>query len=559
MKKVFLVLNTIKHLRPIQIRYQLWYRLRRMWRKTTGFNYPLSVEKQGTPVKLQPWIEKPVSLRIKFEAGSNSPLGEDNGGAYTFTFLNISKKYNASTINWNEQEHGALWIYNLNYMDYLLQPGMAHQTGLQLIENFIQNLPQNPTGIEPYPIALRGINWIKFLSSPVIARSRSTAETTKQSVPIQHINSSLYAQYLILLNNLEYHLLANHLLEDGFSLLFGGFYFSDQKLYNKGKEIVETELEEQILDDGAHFELSPMYHQIILNRLLDCINLLQNNQRFESQQQLLVLMQDKAQKMLIWLNTITFTTGEIPLLNDSAPGIAPATEQLNNYASRLGLTLSSLPSALSDSGYRKFTFPSYECIIDIGQIGPSYQPGHAHADTFNFVLNVKDAPVLVDTGISTYDAGETRLKERGTEAHNTVTVQNKNSSEVWSSFRVARRAKVNVLKDDKNTVIVQHDGYKRTGTIHQREWNFSDEEIEITDTLTGRITEGKAHFWLSPTLNAVQKRRSIEMKNVRFDFENSDSIALIPTKIPNGFNQFSDNYKIEIIFKKYLNTTITII
>jgi hypothetical protein len=222
MKKLLLIFHTIRHLRPIQIRYQLWYRLRRMWRKVTGFNYPLSVEKQGTPVKLQPWIEKPVSY--------------DDG---TYTFLNQQE----SNPPLGGNIRGALWSYNLNYMDYLLQPGMEQQTGLQLIENFIQHLPQNPTGLEPYPIALRGINWIKFFS--------------KYSLLTTHYSFSLYAQYLILLDNLEYHLLANHLLEDGFSLLFGGLYFSDEKLYNKGKEIIQTELEEQILEDGAHFELSP--------------------------------------------------------------------------------------------------------------------------------------------------------------------------------------------------------------------------------------------------------------------------------------------------------------
>jgi hypothetical protein len=564
MKKLLSIIHTIRHLRPIQIRYQLWYRLRKIGRKATGFNYPLSVEKQGTPVNFQPWIKKPVSLSDE-----------------TFTFLNLSKKYETGKINWNEPVHGALWSYNLNYMDYLLQPGMDQQTGLRLIENFIQNLPQNPTALEPYPIALRGINWIKFLSctslrfsdtqdsgvselNPVsgtnpdeIGRGR-TKGATRQPVDITHINSSLFAQYLILLNNPEYHLLANHLLEDGFSLLFSAFYFDDSVFYNKARKILETELEEQILEDGAHFELSPMYHQIILNRLLDCINLLQNNQRFNDQEQLLTLMQKKAQKMLIWLNTITFSSGEIPLLNDSAPGIAPTTKQLNKYAASLNIELETVNSKLATSGYRKFTTPSYECIIDIGQIGPSYQPGHAHADSFNFVLNVKNEPVLVDTGISTYDAGETRLKERGTAAHNTVTVQDKNSSEVWSSFRIARRAKVNVLKDDKNNVVAQHDGYKRMGTIHQREWNFKENQIEITDTLTGKIIEGKAHFWLSPQLKPVQKGQIIEMKSVKLNFENVVSLNLIPTKIPNGFNQFSNNHKIEITFKNNLNTIITI-
>ena len=39
------------------------------------------------------------------------------------------------------------------------------------------------------------------------------------------INQTLYNHYQLLLNNLEYHLLGNHLLENAFSLLFGAYYF----------------------------------------------------------------------------------------------------------------------------------------------------------------------------------------------------------------------------------------------------------------------------------------------------------------------------------------------
>ncbi|MGC9354549.1 MAG: heparinase II/III domain-containing protein [Mariniphaga sp.] len=347
------------------------------------------------------------------------------------------------------------------------------------------------------------------------------------------------------------------MLEDGFSLLFGAFYFKDTRFYNKARQIIETELEEQILGDGAHFELSPMYHQIILDRLLDSINLLQNNQRFEAQEQLLDLMQKKAQKMLTWINAITFSTGEIPLLNDSAPGIAPTTQQLNKYATSLNFELETRNSKLSASGYRKFTTPTYECLIDIGQIGPSYQPGHAHADTFSFVLNVKNEPVLVDTGISTYDASETRLIERGTAAHNTVTVFEKNSSEVWSSFRVARRANVKLLKDDKNRVIAQHDGYKRIGTTHQREWNFEKKQIKITDTLTGKLTEGKAYLWFHSAANPRQNNNTITTKNATFAFENEISVKLVPAEIPDGYNRFVKTHKVEIPFKNHLKTIVT--
>jgi len=520
--------HTLKHLKPIQIKYQIRHRLFPV-RKELKF---LSESTKAPPTKklnFTPWIEKQVSFTKDC----------------TFEFLNNKKTFENGQINWQEESFGKLWTYNLNYMDYLLQLDMSKETGLQLIKDFIRELPFNKVGIEPYPISLRGINWIKFLS--------------KHNINDEEINRPLWIQYKILLKRPEYHLLGNHLLENGFSLLFAAFYFGEKSIYNQAKKNLFTELKKQILQDGGHFELSPMYHQIILGRLLDCINLIKNNQRFGNQNDLLSFLIEKAQKMLGWINLITFSNNEIPLLNDAAPDIAPDTKKLNDYASLLNLKLETQNSKLSSSGYRRFNGLNYEVIIDVGQIGPSYQPGHVHADTFNFVLNVNSRPFIVDTGISTYDAGKTRLNERGTAAHNTVTVQDKNSSEVWSSFRVGRRAEVKILKENDNSVMAEHNGYRTLKTTHQRQWNFSESEITITDTVFGKVKEGKAHLWLSPELKPIQNGESIEVKNALFNFENAVSINLFPTEIPSGFMCFSKTYKIEIRFKDHLKTIITTI
>ncbi|MCK3685166.1 alginate lyase family protein [Maribellus sp. YY47] len=459
-------------------------------------------------------------------------------------------------------------------MDYLLQPNMELETGRKLIEQFINDLPQNPTGLEPYPIALRGINWIKFLSR---ASLRGGGTTTRQSLQnaattpstprhcedddggrnnLIRINGCLYAQYLILLDNLEYHLMANHLLEDGFSLLFAAFYFKDDTFFKKAKGIIEVELKEQILDDGAHFELSPMYHQVILDRLLDGINLLQNNPLFETQDRLLDFMKEKADRMLQWLNTITFNNGQIPLLNDSAPGIAPTTGQLNAYAERLKLLFSSVPAALDASGYRKFISANYECIVDVGAVGPSYQPGHAHADTFNFVLNVNHKPVLIDTGISTYEANAIRLAERGTAAHNTVAVYQRNSSQVWSSFRVAQRANVEIIKEEKNRVTATHDGFRSIGTSHQRSWLFDEQKIRVEDILTGRQTKGTAYFHFSPGLIPIKRNNEILINDTCISFEGAETISLIKAQLPDGYNRSVDYHKLEIVFQHKLVSII---
>ena len=398
---------TLRHLKPIQIRYQIYYRLRKKWRTHYKIKYHLSSQKDGYPLNFTQWIDKTISFQNN-----------------TFTFLNQTKTFSNSGINWNEKQYGLLWAYNLNYMDYLLQHGLKKKEGIKLIKDFINNLPSNGTGLDAYPISLRGINWIKFLS--------------KNRIKDQETNHSLYAQYKILADNIEYHLLGNHLLENGFSLLFGAFYFKDFNLYKKAKQILENELVEQILEDGGHFELSPMYHRIILDRLLDSINLLQNNERFENQEQLLTLFHEKARKMLGWLWYMTFQNGDTPHFNDSANGIAPSASKLFEYAIHLNIKHKSSNIKLSDSGYRRYTGNNYECIVDAGPVGSDYIPGHAHADMLSFVLYVDGEPLIIDPGISTYEKNDQRQLERSTVFHNTVVIDEKNQSDVWGDRKSTR-------------------------------------------------------------------------------------------------------------------------
>jgi len=75
---------------------------------------------------------------------------------------------------------------------------------------------------------------------------------------------------------LEFHLLGNHLLANAKALVFAGCFFSGDEAdgwLRTGLDLLEAEFAEQILDDGAHFELSPMYHAVILEDVLDLIQL----------------------------------------------------------------------------------------------------------------------------------------------------------------------------------------------------------------------------------------------------------------------------------------------
>lgn len=522
--------HTLKHLKPIQIRYQLWYRIRRKIGILSGLPKPDSKDVVGSLLNFSNWIDKPISF-------SNQQ----------FTFLNISHKFVNDNIHWNFNDYGKLWTYNLNYMDYLLQADISKDKGVGLIELFIKQFPANLVGKEPYSISLRGINWIKFIS--------------KHRIRNHDIDKSLYIQYQTLCNTLEFHLLGNHLLENGFSLLFGAFYFKVDKLYFKARQILEGELEEQILSDGGHFELSPMYHQIILDRLLDVINLLQNNQAFADQNQLLELITEKAGKMLCWLKIMTFQNGDIPHFNDSTYNIAPTTKQLLDYASRLNLPVRRSfreggNQQLSTSGYRKFKGKNYECIVDVGHIEPSYIPGHAHADMLSFVVYADNKPFIIDMGISTYEKNNRRQLERSTSSHNTVSVNGENQSDVWGGFRVGKRAKINVIKDEKSVVKVEHNGYK--SVIHRRIFSFSPDGLFLEDILS-RKASAEAFLHFHPDRKVELNERVILVDNkYTIVFIGISNIRLEVFDYPIGYNNYLKAKKCIVAFNSKMQTKINI-
>ena len=104
-------------------------------------------------------------------------------------------------------------------------------------------------------------------------------------------------------------------------------------------------------------------------------------------------------------------------------------------------------------------------ILDVGSIGPDNIPAHSHADTLSFELAFDGERVLVNSGTSTYEVSQRRTFERSTKAHNTLEINEQNSSEVWSSFRAGKRAKIFDLKikrkADETNVSCSHDGYSR--------------------------------------------------------------------------------------------------
>src|SRR5690606_29465302 len=141
--KLILYIRTIRHLRLKQLYYQLYYRARKIFKRKK------EIEISIAPVTLLRWND------YYFHPNSYQ---ENN----TFEFLNLTHCF-SNTINWNYSGHGKLWTYNLNYFEFLNQKELDAERGISLIKNYIKDNNTLLDGLEPYPISLRGINWIKFL------------------------------------------------------------------------------------------------------------------------------------------------------------------------------------------------------------------------------------------------------------------------------------------------------------------------------------------------------------------------------------------------------------
>jgi uncharacterized heparinase superfamily protein len=231
-------------------------------------------------------------------------------------------------------------------------------------------------------------------------------------------------------------------------LLFGGAYFSGRvadRWRRKGGALFIEQVEEQIRPDGGHYERSAMYHAIALHDMLDVLNLAISSADVMPGSFVTTLMQ-QARNALTYLDDLTFPGARLPMLNDSVAGIAPGIDELRAYARAISPLLDTRTApavALINKphtgfyGYRK---ESEMLLIDGGGPSPSHQPGHSHCGLLGFELVIAGRPVIVDSGVHDYENTPLRHQLRSTAAHNTVRIDRDEQSDIWSAFRMGRRA-----------------------------------------------------------------------------------------------------------------------
>ena len=498
--------HTIRHLRPGQILGRVAYKLQQFRRVASDEASPLP--RQRCPTGR--WV-RPV--------GGNQSLT----GPTTIRLLNQTNRIESAG-DWDRKDWPLLWRFNLHYFDDLnaWDAGARTEWHIALIQRWIE---ENRIGVgtawHPYPTSLRMVNWIKWFCAGQDASSTALGNLASQ------------ARYLS--KRLERHLLGNHLFSNAKALVFAGLFFEGPgpRLWlETGLRIIEQELGEQILDDGGHFERSPMYHALALEDILDLQNACARYrgavpEEFRSTVARLSAVTDPMRE---WLETMCHPDGDIGFFNDAALGLAPRPDQLDAYAQRLGHPpLSGKGDGITHleaSGYFRVQQAPVVALLDCAPIGPDYLPGHAHADTLSFEWSVHGQRVIVNGGTSQYGCNSQRQYERSTAAHSTVEVDHEDSSEVWGAFRVARRAypldvRIEDNLDALKTVHAAHDGYRRLGVTHRRTWTLGSDRLTIADRVDGKHGIALARFHIHPKveiLPATSSSGRLTLGSCRIDY-----------------------------------------
>lgn len=551
-QNICLLYWTVRHLSFHQVIWRCRRRLRHYL--PISFRQSLPGPIQGIKEDFRPLytglhdINNCEKLRPKVEQASYRATGYKNK---RFTYLNHKHAFNGS-VDWNTIHVSQLWRYHLHYFDIVQdlllvsasgQQVFAWHTFKELADSWIDS---NPLGIgdgwHPYTISLRIVNWIHALYH---WQDRIISDHDFRS----KIMVSIADQAGYLFDDLEMDVRGNHLIKNLKAMVFVSVAFrfaKSEQFLKRALTLLKIETAEQILPDGGHFERNPGYHLTVLKDYLDIGLLLQRNGNRQYD-----WLNDAISRMASWAVKIQTPDGKLPTLKDTTWNTRdPSVEEILSVAAiylnepTLKTSLESgiyhvllfgvgeehlfrksqvmqLPVnsiALEDSGFFVFKGGNGQdfLVVDAGKPCPNYLPAHAHADMYSFELYVGGERVFVDSGVYEYTAGKWRDYFRSTRAHNTLEINGIDQSEVWASFRVARRSAPSGTKwqFDKRVQWLQsqHDGYKRLPEkiIHRRSVIVFMEGIWIfVDELFGKgKISANSYLHLYPDFTYIQKKQN---------------------------------------------------
>lgn len=302
------------------------------------------------------------------------------------------------------------------------------------------------------------------------------------------------------------------------------YFLESSRWRSLAHRVLENEIVAQTFPSGLNREMAFSYHLFTLEFFLVALDEARRSKNEFSEQ-----FRDGVRRMVEALPAVTDYGGNLPRYGDGDEGMAlqlqsryvPRHTWLLTLGSELtgarvkaptpppltavlmGYSATGCPEGESDAGTTAFTDAGIYVltsrrntkgevfvIADAGPHGFLSIAAHAHADALSFTLSAAGIPFLVDPGTYAYHTKpQWRNYFRGTRAHNTVTVDQRDQSESAGSFLWTRMANtvVESWSDDGQlcALTAHHDGFSDLGITHRRSFELQDNLLQVTDEIDG--------------------------------------------------------------------------
>ncbi len=471
---------------------------------------------------------------IKFESPNlwrTDPLGSKDWGM----------EYHADVVVDNQDGADIRVLWELNRFGHVIPLALAYAlTGREdHAETFFRHVEewmrQNRYGRGPnwncaMEVALRAINLLAafdiFRLSPSLTQDRLT------------LLLQLFDQHgRFILNNNEFSYIAtsNHYLSNVIGLLWIGMLLPELECAEEWKRLglreVLSEIDKQVLSDGADFEASTGYHKFVSEMLLVTF-VVGRRQGIQFPQE----YRAKLGSMLAYLNAMVRPDGRMPLIGDAdgsqivpvikrdaddvayllALGAAAlekpelkAGSQLSPevlwYLGEHGIdTFNSLDTDIglpTSAAFRKagsyvMRHSNLNLHLNTNDCGLNGRGSHGHNDALSIEISAYGRPFIIDPGSYVYNLDrDARHTFRSTAVHSTVMVDGaeQNTTDRDLPFVLGNEAQPRVLEwesgAERDRIVAEHLGYMRlTQPVrHQRMVEFYKEEgyWVIEDSLSG--------------------------------------------------------------------------
>jgi hypothetical protein len=383
---------------------------------------------------------------------------------------------------------------------------------------------------------------------------------------------------------------SNHYLTDLAGLLWLGYFLPEfrdgENWRDTGWAGMLSEMDKQVLADGADFEASTGYHRFVLELFLYSFLFSGLNEATQIKQK----YWDKLHQMLIYVRSYLRPDGFAPLIGDSDSGqVLPVPRRRADdhaYLLAIGAVVFNDPGLkleraeppeelfwiLGEEGVRAFQEMSssdgyavstafqqagtyimrdgdlYLCF-NASDAGINGRGSHGHNDVLSIEVSAGGRAFIVDPGTYVYSADLAKRHEfRSTAYHSTVQIDGReqNAIRVDTPFVIGNEAKPRVLEwktsDDFDKVVAEHYGY--APVTHRRTIIFNKREREwlIGDEFFGdgeHVYEVRFHF--APEVEVSVRGATVDAGGLMISLVSSEiEPTLEPQPVSRDYGEMSD-------------------